>query len=353
MIHKLISNILLTFFLLGFTISQAQEKIKFKIHTVAFYNVENLFDTINDTNKNDEASPIMNLKSNLSTVYKKKVKNMAMVISQIGSKESKNSPAIIGLSEVENRTVVEDLANDPTLYSKDYGIIHFDSPDERGIDVALMYQKDLFTPLNSSTHELKLVDDSKGTRDYTRDQLLVSGLLEGDLIHVIVNHWPSRSGGEEKSRSKREAAATLNKHIIDSLQSNDSYAKILTIGDLNDNPDNDSVKKILKAEGDKELVGLNGIYNPMEAIYKTGVGTNAYRGVWFLFDQILISEPLLNNDYSSFKFYKAGIFNASYLINEKGPYKGFPFRSFTYRDGFIGGFSDHLPVYVHLIREVK
>ena len=275
MIHKLISNILLTFFLLGFTISQAQEKIKFKIHTVAFYNVENLFDTINDTNKNDEASPIMNLKSNLSTVYKKKVKNMAMVISQIGSKESKNSPAIIGLSEVENRTVVEDLANDPTLYSKDYGIIHFDSPDERGIDVALMYQKALFTPLNSSTHELKLVDDSKGTRDYTRDQLLVSGLLEGDLIHVIVNHWPSRSGGEEKSRSKREAAATLNKHIIDSLQSNDSYAKILTIGDLNDNPDNDSVKKILKAEGDKELVGLNGIYNPREAISKTGVATNA------------------------------------------------------------------------------
>ena len=353
MTQKLISNTILTFFLLGAVMSQAQEKRKFKIHTVAFYNVENLFDTINDPNKNDEASPMMKLKTNLSGVYKKKIQNMAMVISQIGAKESKNSPAIIGLSEVENRVVVEDLANDPELYSKDYGVIHFDSPDERGIDVALMYQKALFTPLSSSTHELKLIDDAKGTRDYTRDQLLVSGYLEGDFVHVIVNHWPSRSGGEEKSRSKREAAATLNKHLIDSLQSNDPYAKIFSLGDFNDNPGNDSVKKILKAVEDKELVGLKGIYNPMESIYKTGVGTNAYKGVWFLFDQILISKPLLDDDYSSFKFYKAGIFNAPYLINKKGPYKGFPFRSFTYNDGFIGGFSDHLPVYVHLIKEVN
>ena len=151
--------------------SQLDPSKKYSVNTIAFYNVENLFDTINDPNKNDEASPMMKLKTNLSGVYKKKIQNMAMVISQIGAEESKNSPAIIGLSEVENRVVVEDLANDPELYSKDYGVIHFDSPDERGIDVALMYQKALFTPLSSSTHELKLIDDAKGTRDYTRDQL--------------------------------------------------------------------------------------------------------------------------------------------------------------------------------------
>ncbi len=352
MTQKFISNKLLFFSLLYLTIGQAQEERKFKIHTVAFYNVENLFDTINDPNKYDEASPIMKLKTNLEGVYKKKVQNMAKVISQIGSEGSKNSPAIIGLSEVENRSVVEDLANDPALLSKDYGIIHFDSPDERGIDVALMYQKTLFSPLSSSTHELKLMDDSKDKRDYTRDQLLVSGYLEGDLIHVIVNHWPSRSGGEAKSRSKRMAAATLNKRLIDSLQSNDPYAKIFTMGDLNDNPDNDSVKKVLEAEGDKSLVGFKGIYNPMEAIYRKGIGTNAYKGVWFLFDQILVSKPLLDDDYSSFRFYKAGIFNAPYLINKKGKYKGYPYRSFTY-SGFIGGYSDHLPVYVHVIKEVE
>ena len=350
--HKIISTTLFIFTLLVVTPSQAQEKKKYKINTIAFYNVENLFDTINNPNKNDEASPIMNLKSNLSKVYKKKIQNMAMVISQIGSKESENSPAIIGLSEVENKLVIEDLSKEPSLSSKDYAIIHFDSPDERGIDVALMYQKALFKPLSSSTHELKLMDKNRKTRDYTRDQLLVSGYLEGDLIHVIVNHWPSRSGGEEKSRSKRVAAARLNKQLIDSLQSNDPYAKIFSLGDFNDNPDDNSIKKILNAKEDIELVDFKGIYNPMETMYKSGLGTNAYKGTWFLFDQILISKPLLNNDFSSFKFYKAGIFNPSYLINKQGPYEGFPFRSFTYKKGFIGGFSDHLPVYVQLIKEI-
>ena len=124
----------------------SQDKRKFKVHTIAFYNVENLFDTINDTQKFDEASPIMEMSFNREEVYEKKVKNMARVISEIGSDVSKNSPAIIGIAEVENRKVIEDLANDEALYSKDYGIVHFESPDARGIDVALMYQKALFSP---------------------------------------------------------------------------------------------------------------------------------------------------------------------------------------------------------------
>jgi len=190
--------------------TESQNKRKFKVHTIAFYNVENLFDTINDPNKFDERSPIMELKYNRQEVYNKKVKNMAYVISQIGADVSKNTPAVIGICEVENRSVVEDLANDPALLSKDYGIVHFESPDERSIDVALMYQKALFVPISTSAHELKLFDVKRDKRDYTRDQLLVSGYLEGDLIHLIVNHWPSRSGGEAKSRSKRVAAATLN-----------------------------------------------------------------------------------------------------------------------------------------------
>jgi endonuclease/exonuclease/phosphatase family metal-dependent hydrolase len=330
----------------------AQKKRKFKVHTIAFYNVENLFDTINDPNKFDEASPIMEIKFNRGEIYKKKVKNMARVISEIGADVSKNTPAIIGLAEVENRQVLEDLANDPSLFQKDYGIIHFDSPDARGIDVALLYQKELFTPLSKSKHELKIYDDISRKRVYTRDQLLVSGKLEGELIHIIVSHWPSRSGGEARSRPKRMAAARLNKRIIDSLQAINPYAKIFSIGDLNDDPTNASLKEVLKAKRDKEDVQLKGIYNPMEAFFKIGLGSNAYRDAWSLFDQILITKPLLEKDYSSFRFFKAGIFNKQYLTNKKGRYKGYPFRSFS-NSSFTNGFSDHFPVYVHIIKEIQ
>lgn len=352
MLDKSLKVAFFVFFCVFVTKIEAQNKRKFKVHTIAFYNVENLFDTINDPNKYDEASPMMELKTARSEVYKQKVKNMASVIAQIGAETSKNTPAIIGLSEVENRTVVEDLANDSALLEKDYGIVHFESPDERGIDVALMYQKALFSPVSTSSHELKLSDNSSDKRDYTRDQLLVSGYLEGDLIHLIVNHWPSRSGGEARSRSKREAAAALNKRIIDSLQSTDPYAKIFSMGDLNDNPNNSSLKKVLKAKGDKKRVGFKGVYNPMESFFKKGLGTNAYRDAWSLFDQILITKPLLEDDYSSFRFYKAGIFNAQFLITKKGQFKGYPFRSFSW-GGFTGGYSDHFPVYVHVIKEVN
>ena len=331
---------------------EAQEKRKFKVHTIAFYNVENLFDTINDPNKFDEASPIMEMNFNRQEVYKKKVKNMARVISEIGADVSNNAPAIIGLAEVENRQVIEDLANDPALLSKDYGIAHFDSPDARGIDVALMYQKELFSPSNISNHELKIYDDITRKRVYTRDQLLVSGYLDGELIHVIVNHWPSRSGGEARSKPKRMAAARLNKRIIDSLHAVDPYAKIFNMGDLNDDPTNASLKKVLNAKKDKEDVKLKGIYNPMETFFKKGLGSNAYRDAWSLFDQILITKPLLEKDYSSFRFYKAGIFNKQYLTNKKGRYKGYPFRSFA-DGGFTDGYSDHFPVYVHVIKEVQ
>jgi endonuclease/exonuclease/phosphatase family metal-dependent hydrolase len=338
-------------FLLIFT-SYAQEKRKFKVHTIAFYNVENLFDTINDPQKFDEASPIMELKFDRGEIYKKKVKNMARVISEIGADVSNNSPAIIGISEVENRQVIEDLANDDALYGKDYGIIHFDSPDARGIDVALMYQKALFSPIDSSSHELKIYDDITRKRVYTRDQLLVSGKLDGELIHIIVSHWPSRSGGEARSRPKRIAAARLNKRIIDSLQAIDPYAKIFSMGDLNDDPTNASLKDILKTEKNKEDVELKGIYNPMEEFFRQGLGSNAYRDAWSLFDQILITKPLLETDYSSFRFYKAGIFNKLYLTNKEGRYKGYPLRSFA-DGGFTDGFSDHFPVYVHIIKEIK
>lgn len=330
---------------------KAQEKKTYKVHTIAFYNLENLFDTVNDTTKFDEASPMMELKANREDIYKKKVRNMARVISEIGLDVTHNTPAIIGVSEIENRKVLEDVINDSVLVKKDYGIVHYNSPDARGIDVALLYQKKIFTPITTSSHELKIYDDISRKRVLTRDQLLVSGELEGDLIHLIVNHWPSRSGGEARSRPKRVAAAKLSKHLVDSLQAIDPYAKVFIMGDLNDDPTNKSVKDVLKAEKNRKKVGLKGIYNPYENFFKDGLGTTAYRDAWSLFDQILVTKPLLEKDFSTFRFYKAGIFNKHYLINKKGQYKGYPFRSFA-NGGFTNGFSDHFPVYTYVIKEV-
>lgn len=345
--------ILLCFLLTMTGFSQENDKDKrFKVHTLAFYNLENLFDTVNDTTKFDEASPIMEMNADRDGVYKKKVHNMARVLADIGSDVTGNSPAVIGVCEIENREVLVDVINDPLLLGRDYGIIHYESPDARGIDVALLYQKALFRPISHSSHEVKIYDDRTRKRTHTRDQLLVSGELDGDLIHVIVNHWPSRSGGEARSRPKRIAAAKVSKRLVDSLQAIDPYAKVFVMGDLNDDPTNSSVKDVLNAKNEKEDVELKGIYNPYENMFtKKGFGTTAYRDAWSLFDQIMFTKPLIEKDYSSFRFYKAGIYNKQYLTNKRGRWKGYPFRSFA-DGGFTDGFSDHFPVYVYLIKQV-
>ena len=341
-------------FILLFSIcirSSSQDK-KFKIHTLAFYNLENLFDTINDPLRFDEYSPIMELKTNRENAYQQKINNMAFVISEIGKDVTQNAPVILGVCEIENKAILEDIVNDSLLVEKDYGIVHHDSPDVRGIDVALLYQKNLFTPINTSTYELKIYDDQNGTRITTRDQLLVSGQLEDEVIHIIVNHWPSRRGGEARSRPKRLVAAKLNKRIVDSLQTRDPYAKIFIIGDMNDNPNNSSLKDVLNTQRVRRKVSFKGLYNPYENFFRDGFGTTAYRDNWSLFDQIIISKPLLETDYSSLRYYKAGIFNKNYLITTKGRYKGYPFRSWN-DSGFSNGYSDHFPVYMYLIKEVE
>ena len=338
------------FFFLLFTPSQnSQEKRSFKIHTVAFYNLENLFDTINDVNKNDEASPIMEMKFNRSNVYKKKVSNMAKVISQIGYDYTKRAPSIVGICEVENLDVVQDLISQTELRNENYGIVHYDSPDNRGIDVGLIYKKNIFEVKNSSSHEVIITDNNSNNRRPTRDQLVVSGLLDGELIHLIVNHWPSRGADE----TKRIAAAKVNNKIIDSLRGIYKNPKIITMGDFNDDPFDKSIKKVLGAKKDRKDVEKKDMYNPFETILvDQGIGTNAYRDKWQLFDQIIISESFLKKDYEDYQFYRAGVFNKSFLINKKGKYKGYPFRSFSF-GSFTDGYSDHLPPYIFLIKEIK
>lgn len=332
-------------------LAQAQTK-QYRVITVAFYNLENLFDTENDPVTFDDDRTPDGKDHWTEEIYVQKLENMARVIAEIGEEVTKTSPAIIGVAEIENRNVLEDLINQPVLADKNYSIAHYDSPDRRGIDVGLLYQKDIFKVISATKHELVIYDlEEPEKRVYTRDQLLVTGLLDGDKISVIVNHWPSRSGGEARTRPLREAAAALNKRLIDSIQRSESEAKIITMGDLNDDPTNASVKDILGAKAKRKKVKTFGLFNPMEAMYKNGVGTLAYRDSWNLFDQIIISEPLLKDDFSSYRFYKAGIFNKNYLMNPRGQYKGYPFRSFA-NGSFTGGYSDHFPVYIYLIKEV-
>jgi exonuclease III len=339
--------------LLLFTSNAIFSQKQYDIRTVAFYNLENLFDTENDTLINDEASPIMEIKEGREAIYKKKLNNMAKVISEIGIAESKNSPVILGVAEIENRKVLEDLIQTEALKNRNYEIIHYDSPDLRGIDVAFLYQPAYFKPTHSETFELKLWDE-EGKRIFTRDQLLVSGYLDDELVHIIVNHWPSRRGGEEKSRHKREKAAYLNTEIIAKVRENDPNAKIIIMGDLNDDPTNSSLKTVLKTKSKKADVKEGDIYNPTEDMFRRGQNTLVYRDNINFFDQIMFTSPLLETkrDYSSYKMYKVIVFNPQYLTTQSGKYKGYPHRSFA-GPNFIDGYSDHYPVYMYLLREKK
>jgi len=344
----------------------AQDK-KFKVQTIAFYNVENLYDTVNDTKVNDEDFTPNGKQYWTSAKYKKKLANLARVIAGIGSVDNPNSsPVIIGLVEVENRGVLEDLIKQPLLIEKDYGIVHFDSPDRRGSDVALLYQKKLFKPTSYRNVGLykttavatdeEVIDEAaeekpdtyKG-RLFTRDQLLVTGMLDGEEVSLIVNHWPSRSGGEKKSSPAREAAAVLNKKIIDSLYKINPQARIINMGDFNDGPYNNTLKKTLGAKGYKDDVKPGGLFNPMEKMSKGGEGTLAYYDSWDIFDQMIISQPLLSKDYSSYRYWKAGIYNPVFIKQGTGKYSEYPLRT---ANGEVG-FSDHFPVYLYLIKEGK
>ena len=191
---------LLIVLILTITTVFSQEKKAYKVNTVAFYNLENLFDTENDPLTYDDDRTPDGKDHWTEEIYQDKLKNMAKVMAEIGAEVSGNTPAIIGVCETENRKVLEDLVNQETLVEQDYGIIQFDSPDRRGIDVALLYKKKLFTPTQYKAKELLIYDDNdKSKRVFTRDQLVVSGMLDGEKIHLIVNHWPSRSGGEKRS----------------------------------------------------------------------------------------------------------------------------------------------------------
>ncbi|MGA9211361.1 endonuclease [Kaistella sp.] len=284
--------------------------------------------------------------------YKTKLANEAKVISEMGAQYTKSAPVIVGLIEVENRQVVEDLIKQPALAKYDYGIIHYNTYDARGIDVALIYQKRRFTPTNSLKKEVKIYYDGK--RSYTRDILVVTGFLDNEKIAVFMNHWPSRSGGEARSLPARNAAAKVLKQQMDSIRLKDPSAKLFAMGDFNDDPVSTSLKNYLKAAWYPKDVSPEMPYlNLMYPLYKKGVASLAYQDAPNLFDQIIVSGNVISDQVGKeYSLYKTEVFAPPYLINREGNWKGYPLRSWN-GDKFTGGYSDHFPAFVVLQREAQ
>lgn len=326
--------------------SKGKTKSQTTPYVIAFYNLENLFDTINNVEVNDGEFTPEGSKQWDTPKYISKQKNMSSVIASIGSDIGIDGPSIIGLCEVENRGVLEDLIKTEQLKDKKYQIVHTDSPDKRGIDVALLYKNDDFKIVSTKSYPLIINKSENNERLYTRDQLLVSGKLNGELIHIIVNHWPSRYGGKERSIPSRKSAAMLNHQIIDSLLIVDKNAKIVTMGDLNDDPTDESIVTYLDAHAQIDSLESGDLYNPLGINFKEGEGTLYYRGHWNLFDQIIISQSLIDAE-KGCKYDSAYIYNKPYLIQQDGKYKGYLLRTFGGKT-YLNGYSDHLPVYMVL-----
>ena len=301
-------------------------------YTFAFYNLENLFDTINNPSTlDDDFTPESDKEWNQKK-YTNKLKKLSRVIAQIGYDKIKHPPVLIGVAEVENRKVLEELINTPFLKEKDYAVVHFESPDERGIDTALLYRKKYITLLKSNKYSLQ-IKNTNGERDYTRDILHVQASLHNQVFNVLVNHWPSRREGAEITSYKREAAAQKNREIIDQVKAQDPDARFIVMGDFNDDPKSKSLKKLTEE-----------LYNPMELLLTKYEGSLNYKGQWNLFDQILVSTNFLQQYGNDFRFENAEIFNKTILKEYSGKYKGNPFRTYV-GDKYLGGYSDHFPVY--------
>lgn len=302
------------------------------LFTIAFYNLENLFDTENDPLTLDDDFTQDAPKSGQRNGYKK-IKKLSRVISNIGYKETGHPPVLIGVAEVENSFVLDLLTQSKFLKDKNYGYVHFDSPDERGIDNALLYRKDYFKVVKKQVHEL-LVTNELGERDYTRDILHVEGILYGQPLHLLVNHWPSRRMGTEETAFKRIIAAEKNLEIIERVLDKNPEARCVVMGDFNDNPQSKSV----------QILTDTLLYNPMEVLLSLQDGSLSHDDEWLLFDQIMFSPIFLKGHENPFRFQQAQIYKPPSIQEYKGRYKGLPFRTYVGKK-YLGGYSDHFPVF--------
>ncbi len=330
--------------------SQQTEKSKaYYIAAIGFWNVENFYDTLNDQWKNDEDFTPVGMYAWNGERYRTKLQNLSYAIAQMGKELTEDGLALLGLCEVENRMVVEDLVNTPLLQSRQYKFVHIEGPDARGVDPSFIYNPKYFKVTRSRTYPLTLITDSAHK---TRDILVVSGLFLGEPLCVLVNHWPSRRGGELNSRANRNKAGELVRHIADSIAHADSTAKVIIMGDLNDDPINESVKLKIGTVGKTELATKELYYNPMEKLYKQGIGSLAWQDSWNLFDQIILNHRLIQGNYRSWQYYGVRVFNTAFLSSDLPSEKGYPLRTFAGAK-YLGGYSDHFPVYIFIAKEKR
>ena len=312
----------------------AKKKPQTKKISVGFYNLENLFDIKNNPQILDDDFTPEGFKKWNDYKYDKKITKLSSVISQIARPDTGCAPSLLGVAEIENRAVLEDLINSDNLKDEDYNIVHYDSPDERGIDVGLLYKKEHFEVIESEPITLYLTADN-GERDYTRDILYVKGILSGSEVHILVNHWPSRRSGANDTAHKRITAAQRNREIIDPILEKDPDARIIVMGDFNDGPNDESIRTHL-AQTD--------LYNPMSYLSTRYQGSLNYRSEWFTFDQILMTNNFLRMYENPLLYDRSEIFNDFFLTEYKGKFKGNPFRTYA-GPRYLGGYSDHFPVY--------
>jgi len=341
----LISTLFFLFPLFNFS-AFGQEALSCKDNSarIMFYNVENLFDIYDDSLTRDEEFTPDGERRWSNRRFYNKLNNIYKVIMAVGQWEP---PAIIGLCEIENRFVLEKLIYETPLKNFGYKIIHYDSPDRRGIDVALLYREGCFIPFH---HEPVQVIFPHDTARKTRDILYVKGLLfDKEMVHIFVNHWPSRFGGYMASKTSRETAARTLKHKTDSLFTINPNLNILIMGDFNDNPSDESLNVVLKA-GNPEKNASNGeLYNLMKLFTDRNLGTLKYREGWDIFDQFIVSGNLLQSESNvRIKDFRAEIFSTDFLLEDDKTFFGK--KLFRTYNGFkyTGGYSDHLPVYLDI-----
>jgi predicted extracellular nuclease len=300
--------------------------------SIAFYNLENLFDPLeNDKTLDKDFTPngIYNWDDHK---YQQKINNLSLIISKIGLTRSETPPVLIGVCEVENESCLEDMVQSEPLKNFDYGFVFHKSPDHRGINVALLYQKKHFRFIENKAVSVNFKNqiESEGTRDI----LHVKGLLFGKHIHLILNHWPSRSDGTQKTDHKRISASQEVQKIINEIKTSDPLAKIIIMGDFNDEPSSESLAPYLK----------EGFTNPMLQFQKLKKGSVKYKGKWIMFDQILFNNNLKEAEW--FDYQSTQIYVEPSLIEKSGRHRGSPKRTFV-GSYYVGGYSDHFPVFIY------
>lgn len=338
------------FFVVLFYASAVQaiaQKHENKVAAIAFYNLENYFNPEDNPLTNDDDFTPEGAYRYTDAVFKQKAHNMAQVLSELGTALGADGADLIGVCEVEDDRALQFLVQQEALLNKQYRFVRLDGPDKRGINVALLYRPKRFTLIQAQSIPVSLQYAGGG---WTRDVLLVKGVFYQDTVYVLVNHWPSRSGGEAASAPKRALAAAVNKNIVTQIVAENKQAKIIIMGDLNDDPVSPSVLDVLGTTGVAQDAHHTLLYNPWMKLYQQGTGTLCHNDKWNLFDQIILSSAWLQQSKGHWQYYQAQVFNKDYLKTTFGKYKGYPFRSFN-GIKWMNGYSDHFPVVIYLIKD--